>query len=131
MAGLEDGKKRALFVLVNFLTSVGWSYDQIDGLLKKWNENNPEPLREVYLLGQVRYHKQNKKKVMPPNCENKAYFKDMQICKPDTLCGMIKNPVNYAIRKGKILEQAKPKQKKKDKAADDSKSLPEPKKDAD
>ena len=100
--GLEDGKKRALFVLVNFMRSVGWSYEDIDERLREWNKENPEELREVYLVGQIRYHKQNKKNVLPPNCNNKMYYKDMQICLPDNLCRKIKNPVNYARRKARV-----------------------------
>ena len=56
----EDGKKRALFILNNFLTSVGWNHGQIEKRLKVWNKKNPEPLREVILLGQLRYRKQQK-----------------------------------------------------------------------
>jgi len=97
LQGLDDGKKRFLFILVNFLTSIGWDYDSIEKLLKEWNEKNKEPLKEVYLLGQIRYHKQHKKKILPPNCSNSMYYKDLQICNPDALCAKIKNPVNYAI----------------------------------
>lgn len=107
--GLQDGKKRAIFALVNFLSSVGWNYEQIEEYLKKWNENNEEPLREVYLMGQLRYHKIHRKKVLPPNCDNKAYYKDLGVCKPDNFCGKIKNPANYAIRKGRFLNAKKPK----------------------
>jgi len=99
LKGLDDGKKRALFVLVNFLTSVGWGYDKIENRLREWNKKNKEPLREVYLIGQLRYHKQHKKKVLPPNCSNKMYYKDFHVCKPDELCNKIKNPVNYSRRK--------------------------------
>jgi hypothetical protein len=99
LQGLNDGKKRSLFVLVNFLTSVGWDYEKIENLLKEWNKKNKEQLREVYLIGQVRYHKQHKKKVLPPNCSNKMYYHDLGICKPDELCKKIKNPVNYSRRK--------------------------------
>ncbi len=38
--GLDDGKKRALFILVNFLTYVGWSYEKIDEWLKEWNKKH-------------------------------------------------------------------------------------------
>lgn len=97
LAGLEDGRKRFLFCVVNFLTSVGWDYKKIEGALREWNKKNFEPLRETLIVGQVRYHKQQKKKVLPPNCTNQMYYKDMGICKPDNLCIKIKNPVNYAI----------------------------------
>jgi len=103
--GLEDGKKRAIFVLLNFLTNVGWDYEKIEARLEKWNKVNPDPLREVILKGQVRHHKNNKKKVLPPNCQNKGYYLDMQVCHPDTLCKKIKNPLNYALRKAYFLKQ--------------------------
>lgn len=97
--GLEDGKKRAVLILINFLTSVGWSYDMIEDYIRKWNKKNVEPLREVYWAGQLRYHKQQKKKAPAPNCDNKAYMKDMGVCVPDNFCQRIKNPVSYALRK--------------------------------
>jgi hypothetical protein len=100
--GLEDGRKRSLFILMNFLNSVGWSYDDIEEYLTAWNKRNKELLRDVLILGHLRYHKANKKKVLPPNCTNKAYMIDMGICKPDSFCSKIKNPVNYAILKQKI-----------------------------
>jgi hypothetical protein len=99
LQGLEDGKKRSLFILTNFLTSVGWNYEQIEKRLKDWNKKNPEPIREVLIVGQLRYHKQQKKRILPPNCQNSMYYKDFGVCKPDNLCSRIKNPVNYAKRK--------------------------------
>ena len=98
LSGLEDGKKRSLFILINFLRCVGWSYEQIEDRVKEWNKVNPEPLRETIMLGQIRYHKQQKKNIMPPNCAN-TYYKDLQICFPDNLCNKIKNPVQYSRRK--------------------------------
>jgi len=102
LLGLRDGKKRFMFVVMNFLSSCGYEYDKIEELLDEWNNKNPEPLREVLIKGHVRYAKQHKKKVMPPNCDNKGYYKDMGICKPDGLCGRIKNPVQYSKRKAFI-----------------------------
>ncbi|MBD3361747.1 hypothetical protein GF358_03065 [Candidatus Woesearchaeota archaeon] len=102
LRGINDGKKRSVFALINFLTSCGWSHDDVEALLKKWNKKNKEPLREGYFLGQLRYHKTHNKKVLPPNCANKSYYQDMHICTPDNLCKKIKNPVNYAILKQKL-----------------------------
>ncbi len=99
LKGLEDGKKRSLFILTNFLVSVGWGYDKIEKRLNKWNKKNQEPLREVSIKGQLRYHKQQKKKILPPNCQNQIYYKDFGVCKPDNLCSKIKNPVQYTKRK--------------------------------
>lgn len=106
--GLVDGKKRALFALTNYLSSVGWSYEQIELRLKEWNTKNPEPLRDVYLVGQLRYAKTHKKKILPPNCDAKGYYIDLRVCKPDGLCKKIKNPVNYAILKSKMIQHEQP-----------------------
>lgn len=107
LKGLEDGRKRSLFILTNFLISAGWSYEEIKELLEKWNKKNSEPLREVLILGQIRYHKQRKKKILPPNCQNKMYYVDMRICTPDNLCKKIKNPVNYSVVKAKYSDKKK------------------------
>ncbi|MBW2965494.1 hypothetical protein KY342_00150 [Candidatus Woesearchaeota archaeon] len=111
LKGITDGKKRSLFILTNFLVSVGWGYDKIEEILKKWNKKNEEPLREVLLVGQIRYHKQQKKKILPPNCQNQMYYKDFGVCKPDSLCSRIKNPVNYARRKTYYLNKEDKKKK--------------------
>lgn len=113
LKGMEDGKKRAMFLLMNFLSSVGWNYDEIDRLMKEWNEKNPEPLKEQLILGQIRYHKQHKKKILPPNCANQMYYKDMRVCTPDNLCSKIKNPVNYSRRKAYYLNKKGGNKKKK------------------
>jgi len=103
-AGLEDGKKRGLLVLINFLSSCNWEYEKIEDYIMKWNEKNkPDKLRETYIRGQLRYQKQQlgitKEKMMPPNCDNKAYMIDTQFCNPDGLCKSIKNPVQYAKKR--------------------------------
>ncbi len=110
--GLKDGRKRALFVLVNFLTSCGWSYDRVENYLNEWNKKNSEPLRDVLIQGQLRYHKMMKKRVLPPNCDNKAYMVDIGVCKPDGFCPKIKNPANYAIAKQRMMARMKEKGKK-------------------
>jgi hypothetical protein len=99
LKGLEDGKKRFLFILCNFLSNLGWDYDEIENAVKEWNKRNPEQLRENIVVGHIRYKKSHKKKVLPPNCDKKMYYKDMHICCPDNLCNKIKNPVQYASRK--------------------------------
>lgn len=94
--GLQDGRKRGIFVMMNFLGKIGWSKNEIEEFLKRWNkENNSEPLREVYLKGQMHSFKPGEK--LPPNCSNEAYYSGIGICKPDGLCKKIKNPVNYTV----------------------------------
>ena len=120
--GLEDGRKRALFVLVNYFTSVGWDYDLIEKKLKEWNEKNSEPLREVYLLGQIRYHRQQQKKIPPPNCPRREnniplvnqqnYYTDLRVCNPDSFCAKIKNPAQYTTKKAWMINRDKKPAKK-------------------
>ncbi|MBI2654604.1 hypothetical protein HYX02_07425 [Candidatus Woesearchaeota archaeon] len=113
--GLEDGRKRALFILINYFTSIGWDYGVIEKRLKEWNAKNKEQLREVYLLGQLRYHKQMHKKILPPNCPKREnniplaiqqnYYTDIGICKPDNFCAKIKNPAQYTTRKAWMINR--------------------------
>lgn len=103
--GLKDGRKRFLFSLLNFLTCVGWTYEQKQEVVKKWNEKNAEPLRETITVTQLRYQKQKQKKMLPPNCQNLMYYVDIGTCKPDNLCRKIKNPVQYSKRKTRYLKK--------------------------
>lgn len=122
-AGLEDGKKRGLLILINFLNSCNWEYEKIEEYVMKWNDKNkPDRLRETYVRGQLRYYKQqaqskdNKDRMMPPNCDNKGYMIDTQFCNPDGLCKSIKNPVQYAKKKSWLQNNqniSRPKAKKK------------------
>ncbi|MFT4311410.1 MAG: DNA primase small subunit domain-containing protein, partial [Candidatus Woesearchaeota archaeon] len=67
LQGLEDGKKRALFTIINFLKGCGWPHEAIKQKIYAWNEKNPEPLREVYLKGQLNQAKKQKKVIPPHN----------------------------------------------------------------
>ena len=99
LLGIQDGRKRALFVLSNFLGSCGWSHEAIEARLKEWNKKNREPLHETYFLGQLRYRKQHPKKVLPPNCHNDAYYHDMGVKCPEEICSKFRNPAGYARRR--------------------------------
>ena len=96
--GIEDGRKRFLFVIVNFLTSVGWDYEQIEKLLLEWNKKNYEPLRDGYIKAQVDWHKRQNKTIMPPNCSNEMYYANLGVKCTENICSKVKNPVNYAMR---------------------------------
>ena len=118
--GIEDGKKRGLLVLINFLSSCNWEYEKIEEYVTKWNEKNkPDKLRETYIKGQLRYQKQQvgitKEKMMPPNCDNKGYMIDTSFCNPDGLCKTIKNPAQYAKKRAWLANNVdnKPKSRKK------------------
>ena len=96
LKGLKDGKKRSLFILVNFFTSIGWSYEMIEERLNEWNKVNENPLKEGTIKNHIRYHKQRKEKILPPNCDNEGYYIGIGVCKPDKLCQKIKNPAQYS-----------------------------------
>lgn len=99
--GLEDGKKRAVFCLSNYLGKIGWNKEDIEAYLLKWNheKNKLKDLRDNYIIGQLRYFKVGER--LPPNCNNEAYYKDIGVCKPDEWCQRIKNPANYTLLKWK------------------------------
>ncbi len=95
LAGMEDGKKRAMFILVNTLINVGWNTEEIDKLLHEWNDKNPDQIRETILSSHIRYHTRPGKTAPPPNCANEMYYKGLHICTPDGLCARCKNPLQY------------------------------------
>ncbi|MBR9699274.1 hypothetical protein GOV09_02370 [Candidatus Woesearchaeota archaeon] len=94
LEGLEDGRKRALFILINFLKCVGWSHDLIEKRIKEWNKKNKGPLKEQIIIGQLRYQK-NKERVPPPNYD-KDYYSGIGITPAEEEM-RFKNPVRYAL----------------------------------
>jgi len=95
----QDGRKRAIFILINFLKKMGWSLDQIQTRLLEWNKVNYEPLREGYIISQINWHKRQKQEIPPPNCDNPSYYTGMLVCKPDFYCKKIKNPIQHTMKK--------------------------------
>ncbi|MEK6855231.1 MAG: hypothetical protein AABX73_03335 [Nanoarchaeota archaeon] len=88
--GLEDGKKRGLFVLITFLRNLGFSPDKINKRIREWNEKNKPPLKEGYIRSQIEWHLKQKRKILPPNYDNDGFYRDLGLIdkKPDT-----KNPL--------------------------------------
>lgn len=107
----SDGRKRTIFILVNFLKKMGWSLDLIQTRLLEWNKLNYEPLREGYIISQISWHKRQKENVLPPNCDNLNYYKGMLVCHPEFFCNNIKNPVQNVNRKLKNSEEKERKNK--------------------
>ncbi|MDD5193643.1 MAG: hypothetical protein PHF67_03585 [Candidatus Nanoarchaeia archaeon] len=93
----DDGRKRALFILINFFKSLGVSEADLEKRIDEWNQRNYSPLKKGYIQSQLIWYRKNQV-LMPPNC-NKSHYKDLNVCKPDELCRLIKNPVNYAVKK--------------------------------
>ncbi len=107
----DDGRKRALFILVNFLKCMGYSAQEIENIIKKWNQKNYQPLPESYLLSQLSWHGRQSEKILPPNCSNLSYYKEIGVKCPDEVCSRCKNPVSFAKRKYFAHQRNKPKKK--------------------
>ncbi len=116
LLGLQDGKKRAMFALTNFLTLAGWSPEMIELRLNEWNKVNPEPLREVILNGHMRTVRMKRERFPPPSC--RAFYQELGVCFPDDMCNVIKNPVQYAKRKASFIAPKKTARKKEVKTND-------------
>lgn len=101
LEGLEDGRKRGLFILINFMRTVGYGWEEIESKIWEWNQENHEPLRESYVKSQLNWHKRREETVPPPNYDANGYYKDMQIYEGDNLEEKVSNPVSYAFRKAK------------------------------
>ncbi len=108
----EDGRKRALFILINFLSKVGYHPDKVDTLIHAWNAKNTQPLKEGYIRTQLSWYKRQALGLLPPNCNHSAYYTSMLVCKPDGFCPKIKNPAHYAIKKQRMINLNKSSKKK-------------------
>jgi hypothetical protein len=115
LQGMVDGKKRFLFILINFLKSLGWDIKGIEDIINEWNKKNKQPLKEGYIISQLNWHKQHKENVLPPNCGNKAYYADIGLKCEERICSRCKNPVNHALRKLKAFNENKKKPRRKSK----------------
>jgi DNA primase catalytic subunit len=94
--GINDGKKRALFVLINLFRSLGMDKEEIEKRIYEWNKKNNPNLNIGYVKNQISWS-YKRKSLMPPNC--KEFYQGIGVCIPDDFCKKIKNPVNYTIKK--------------------------------
>ncbi len=108
LQGLEDGKKRALFVLINLFRSVGIEKEELEKRINDWNEKNSPLLKQGYIKSQLSWS-YRRKPVMPQNC--KKFYQGLGVCSPDDFCKLIKNPVSYVIKKN-LIENRKTEEKK-------------------
>ena len=92
----RDGKKRALFVLINLFRSSGMEKEEIEKRIYEWDGKNKPFLGEVYIKPQLSWNFK-RKPLLPPNC--KEFYQGIGVCTPDEFCSKIKNPLNYLIRK--------------------------------
>lgn len=104
--GLDDGKKRSIFTLINFLRMCNWTTQEIEEKIFEWNSKNSRPLPRNMLVTQLRYSQQNP--MNPANCDSGMFYGDIGICRPDNICKngtdkiMIKNPISYPFKKMKL-----------------------------
>ena len=112
LTGLEDGRKRSVFTLTNFLRMMNWSSEDIEAKVFEWNQRNKQPLPTNILLAQIRWSQTNQR--TPANCFNDQFYKSFGICTPDDHCKFlnskkVSNPVAYPFRK---ITHAYPKKRK-------------------
>ena len=93
----QDGRKRALMILISFFKSLGLSDLEIEKRIFEWNEKNYIPIKKGYIISQLSWYKKNPNR-LPPNFNNPIY-KELGVDKPDKLAMETKNPVGYSIKK--------------------------------
>ena len=96
LLGINDGKKRSVFALINFLRSIGTEKAELEKIIYSWNEKNEPKLNNGYIKSQIEWALK-RKPILPPNC--REFYQGIGVCFPDELCRIIKNPVNYVVRK--------------------------------
>ncbi len=110
LKGIADGRKRAVFILINLFRSIGMDKKELEEKIYKWNEKNQVPLKKGYIKSQLSWS-YKRKPIMPPNC--KKFYQGIGMCVPDNFCNLIKNPVNYVIKQNISKNKNKRKFKKK------------------
>ncbi|MBS3083352.1 hypothetical protein J4423_00960 [Candidatus Pacearchaeota archaeon] len=96
LKGLQEGRKRGLFILLTFLKSLDYPNDYISQKINDWNKKNDPPLKDGYVKSQLDWHFKQKKKILPPNYNNDSFYKDLKLIdqKPSD-----KNPLVEVMRK--------------------------------
>ncbi len=90
----DDGRKRALSLLLSFYTSLEFPEDYIKEKITEWNKKNYHLLKQGYIKSQIDWYLKNKR--LPPNY-NRPIYKEFGIRNPPEP-GM-KNPINYTIKR--------------------------------
>ena len=110
LKGIKDGKKRALFILLNFFRFINMDKGEIEKRIFEWNKKNTPPLLDGYITAQLSWS-YRKPPVLPPNYD-KDYYKGIGIIPTQEELNS-KNPVNYIVRKNyKKPEEIKPRKNK-------------------
>jgi len=96
LQGVKDGRKRALFVLLNFFRSIGIEKQELEKRIEDWNRKNEIPLKEGYIKSQLAWSYRNKI-VLPPNYD-KDYYKGIGIIPTEEEL-RYKNPVSFMTKR--------------------------------
>jgi len=104
LQGIGDGRKRSVFILINFLSSMKWDYAAVERTILEWNAKNKPPLGDTYIRSQLATFRRKGQAALPPNCANEAYLPAFGACLPDSVCKAgsdaiaIKNPASYPFK---------------------------------
>ena len=96
LEGMKDGKKRALFILLNYFRALNFSKQEIEKKIEEWNKKNTPQLKEGYIISQLDWAFRNKK-VLPPNYD-KPFYSAIGIFPTEEEI-RYKNPVSYTIKR--------------------------------
>ncbi len=103
LKGMSDGKKRALFILLNFFRSLNIGMEDIEKRINDWNKLNNPKLKDNYITSQLIWHSRHEA-VLPPNFNNPIY-KEIGVYEMDDLSMKVKNPVNYVVKKSRSFRK--------------------------
>ncbi len=96
LKGVSDGRKRGLFVLLNFFRSIGLEKEDTEKRIYEWNEKNEVPLKKGYIVSQFVWS-YKRKPIMPPNFSADHYKAlGVELTSEEMFA---KNPVSYTVRK--------------------------------
>ncbi|MCR4327129.1 MAG: hypothetical protein NUV46_00940 [Nanoarchaeota archaeon] len=96
LEGVGDGKKRAVFALINFFRSIGMEKEELEKRIYEWNDKNEVPLKKGYIGSQLEWS-YKRKPLMPPNFSSEFYNGLGAVPNQEEI--RLKNPVNYTVRK--------------------------------
>ncbi len=77
LEGVRDGRKRSLFILISFLKHMNYPWRELEEEIWAWNQRNAEPLRNSYIRGQLNWHRQQNKQILPPNYDKEGFYGDI------------------------------------------------------
>ena len=108
LLGIDDGKKRALFILINLFRSIGMEKEELEKRIYDWNKKNKLPLKEGYVKSQIVWSYRNKI-VLPPNFD-KDYYRAIGVVPTEEEL-RLKNPVTYVVKKSQKNTKSERKQR--------------------